>query len=300
MKSDASQEAIVRNSKAFTLIELLVVIAIIAILAAILFPVFAQAREKARASACLSNQKQLGLSILQYCQDYDERLMSGNNTLANGWAGQLYPYVKSTGVFVCPDDTTNTTVATGNPATSEYVISYAANLAVFGCNTGSSLSLGITQAAALSQFNAAAVTVLLYEVSGCEAQLLNPQEGQSPVGRATVGAQPNSTGAPSTSCRYAEGLDSQGRMMGMRPNFNSTFVTPTPYHTTGTNYLLADGHVKFLMPSKVSSGYNALGPSCYEDDAAGGCGGANGSAAATTAMFFADGVSPVTATFSGT
>src|SRR6187549_594984 len=84
----------------FTLIELLVVIAIIAILAAILFPVFAQAREKARQTACLSNEKQLVLGVLQYVQDYDEvfpsRSRDGINWIPAGWASITYPYVKST------------------------------------------------------------------------------------------------------------------------------------------------------------------------------------------------------------
>jgi prepilin-type N-terminal cleavage/methylation domain-containing protein/prepilin-type processing-associated H-X9-DG protein len=89
----------------FTLIELLVVIAIIAILAAILFPVFAQAREKARQIACLSNNKQIALGVMQYTQDYDELLpVIGDNAQCRGrWQWQIYPYVKSPEVFTCPN-----------------------------------------------------------------------------------------------------------------------------------------------------------------------------------------------------
>ena len=104
----------------FTLIELLVVIAIIAILAAILFPVFAAAREKARQASCASNEKQLGLAIIQYVQDYDEMYPSFNCTAAAfgstnctaatnsgySWQSDVWPYVKSTGVFACPSNIT--------------------------------------------------------------------------------------------------------------------------------------------------------------------------------------------------
>src|SRR5665213_2933096 len=118
----------------FTLIELLVVIAIIAILAAILFPVFAKVREKARQISCASNLKQLGLGLIQYNQDYDERMPCGaeDKGLADapgactglGWAGATYPYVKSVGVFKCPDDNTNPATVTG---TSLSPVSYAYN-----------------------------------------------------------------------------------------------------------------------------------------------------------------------------
>ena len=91
-----------RTYRAFTLIELLVVIAIIAILAAILFPVFAKAREKARQSSCSSNVKQLSLGLLQYAQDYDERLPARYTAATNQWVYVIDPYVKSQQLWVCP------------------------------------------------------------------------------------------------------------------------------------------------------------------------------------------------------
>ncbi len=99
-----------RSRKGFTLIELLVVIAIIAILAAILFPVFAKAREKARQITCLSNEKQIGLAIMQYVQDYDETYPPYYNhngsDYVNFWDICIEPYIKSDGVFNCPSRTT--------------------------------------------------------------------------------------------------------------------------------------------------------------------------------------------------
>src|SRR5690554_5460678 len=93
----------VRKS-AFTLIELLVVIAIIAILAAILFPVFARARESARRASCMSNLKQIGLGVMMYVQDYDEKYPMCFDTAPNkgDWGTFLTPYVKNTQVYICP------------------------------------------------------------------------------------------------------------------------------------------------------------------------------------------------------
>jgi prepilin-type N-terminal cleavage/methylation domain-containing protein/prepilin-type processing-associated H-X9-DG protein len=94
-----------RYLNGFTLIELLVVIAIIAILAAILFPVFAQARETARKTTCLNNCKQLGTAIIMYLQDWDSNYpLAWNDIGENGWDTALFPYVKSKGVYDCPSN----------------------------------------------------------------------------------------------------------------------------------------------------------------------------------------------------
>ncbi len=164
----------------FTLIELLVVIAIIAILAAILFPVFATAREKARQTSCASNLKQLGLAIVQYTQDYDETMpnpsvvtttaysASGYWTCGMGWAGILYPYVKAKGVYTCPSDPTLM------PNANYQEISYAINVNAVGSKAG---GFGIPSGVGyqvphpqVSTMTAPAKTVLFTEVQRCPVQ----------------------------------------------------------------------------------------------------------------------------------
>ena len=99
---------VVSKHRAFTLIELLVVIAIIAILAAILFPVFARARENARRASCQSNLKQIGLGIMQYVQDYDDKfpLTASGNAEVYGWGDAIYPYIKNPQVYHCRQEPT--------------------------------------------------------------------------------------------------------------------------------------------------------------------------------------------------
>jgi prepilin-type N-terminal cleavage/methylation domain-containing protein/prepilin-type processing-associated H-X9-DG protein len=231
----------------FTLIELLVVIAIIAILAAILFPVFAQAREKARATACLSNEKQIGLAIMQYVTDYDETWPSGRmfNELYNspnsyptgiGWAQQAYPYIKNGGLFKCPSD--DTEVPTGAP--NNVVISYAmnANLA------------GITDA----DLTKPAMTCGLIEVEGNDGFVRDstPLDNRAPAASGPVVATGGSAGGLARG-KYRTGpIGFPARASGLGvPRYGEA------RHSEGSNFLCADGHAKWARGQTVSTGASA-------------------------------------------
>jgi prepilin-type N-terminal cleavage/methylation domain-containing protein/prepilin-type processing-associated H-X9-DG protein len=242
-----------RKNAAFTLIELLVVIAIIAILAAILFPVFAKAREKARQASCLSNEKQIGLALLQYEQDYDERLpffwygadgAASDQTLnpqKYKWMDACYPYVKSEGVFNCPDDATT------------YNYKYYKTLAA-----GSNLHYGSYG------------MNVMYRYDGGPR---NPPSGQSIAGIVN----------PATTVWVGEivgGPDAEGfgwTTLANQPNpVVNTAVTPNKIdalvqrHTDNANVLWCDGHAKAVnmnfLASKVAADGKTLSYFTIQDD----------------------------------
>ena len=246
----------VKKMSGFTLIELLVVIAIIAILAAILFPVFAKAREKARQISCASNEKQMGLAFLQYVQDSDETYpcgqyqasgAGGNN--GEGWAGQLYPYIKAKGVLTCPDDP-------NTPPVGSIAISYAMNVHLDekSDQDPGAYSFYNPGVVTLASLNAPASTVCLFEVSGAYETGTNGvptlPDYHSPVGF----GWPYS--APFGANSYATG--------NMSAPFTTASSTVKPYHTEGSNWLACDGHVKWLRGTQVSNGENAANSSPAE------------------------------------
>lgn len=223
---------------AFTLIELLVVIAIIAILAAILFPVFAQARAKARQIACLSNQKQIGTAFMMYIQDYDETFpfsdygTSGNATSYVVWPFLVEPYIKGgvqgttnknqkKSIFVCPDNgagTPDSFFAGG--AAARGLLNYNVNRYLMEANRNNQ---GLNNG--LSVQSLAAVEAPASLVMMCEA----------------IGTLPEIQGRDN---RYTTASDQH----------NAGYMNARMRHSGGSNYTFSDGHAKwFKAPNDYRS-----------------------------------------------
>ncbi|MDR3707699.1 MAG: DUF1559 domain-containing protein [Capsulimonadaceae bacterium] len=259
----------------FTLIELLVVIAIIAILAAILFPVFATAREKARQASCASNEKQLGVAFLQYTQDYDEMVPAGTNYWASfcgtntgqGWAWELYPYLKSAGVFACPDDNVPDAAVTAGGVTT--TVSYAVNMNLaFGMAPYSSGCGGSPSGADgnLTKFSAPALTCLLFEIQGDSARVTGYSGGQYAYYTASLsgnnydylyqnnccGDTPHGTTSPLSTLATGGSAASPLNTINLTPGIGR--------HSNLANFLACDGHVKSLQAGQVSGGFDHGSP----------------------------------------
>jgi prepilin-type N-terminal cleavage/methylation domain-containing protein/prepilin-type processing-associated H-X9-DG protein len=224
--------------RAFTLIELLVVIAIIAILAAILFPVFARAREAGRATACKSNLKQIGTAFAMYTQDYDETgpigsgnnsqtLICANNQACEGWEPRIQPYIKNWGVFRCPSrsDTSAFGNNIGGPP-GRCRSSYGFNLNHWGGTRGRGWDVGIND----SLWARPADTVLASEI--------------------VAGADD-----------YVGVWDTNANTVASANQWDlpiSTYPTQMPYnrvnevHSETANILFKDGHVKAMKKSQLT------------------------------------------------
>jgi prepilin-type N-terminal cleavage/methylation domain-containing protein len=254
-----------KSTQGFTLIELLVVIAIIAILAAILFPVFAQAREKARSISCLSNTNQVGLAIIQYVQDYDENMPSGTYTPAVylpglAWGGQIYAYSKSAAMLKCPDDSTQNIGANASNF-AKYANSYVYNFDI------------PMYAPALAALVAPASTVLATECKGDTAEVTVPGEwsggGLPPAGYFQSMASDGLTVLEyEPDGKYVvNGPQLETGVLGGWQNKTVPFTfysiwylraTLGGRHTDGANYIAGDGHSKWLRPNSVSCGLPAV------------------------------------------
>jgi len=245
-----------KNAKrsGFTLIELLVVIAIIAILAAILFPVFARARENARRASCQSNLKQIGLGIMQYTQDYDEKYPTlwGPNYEPPHYRQKIFPYVKSTQLFRCPSNPNNNNIAeqaaAGYPAMNA---SYVVNGRIIGRGETDWLSVTGT-GTPLSLIQSPATKIMATE------SLWNDPE---------IGAW----GSWGWDNQFAEG--------GFAGHLN-TWVC-----------LYADGHVKSMRPTRTMTPQNQWG-SFQDIDNEPGCGNPWGGNSGINGFINCDVVSP--------
>ncbi|HZT42896.1 MAG TPA: DUF1559 domain-containing protein [Chthonomonadaceae bacterium] len=255
-----------RRRSAFTLIELLVVIAIIAILAAILFPVFAQAREKARAISCLSNMKQITLGALMYLQDYDETL-NGPAVKSDGcgqrpasqysnlwwgarwvtWPEMLEPYIKNVDIFTCPDRRDQPYFGYSinvNSSNDDYPGSPTPPGNWFDGN-GSCQPVPGQSSVALAQLVAPSTTIWFNDsVPGYFQDGINTWKNQE--------IDANSGGDPTLQIDGSETIAQLYITGGALANYDPKMPVQDPSrHSQGVNFTWCDGHAKYMKPSSI-------------------------------------------------
>jgi prepilin-type N-terminal cleavage/methylation domain-containing protein len=236
----------------FTLIELLVVIAIIAILAAILFPVFQKVRENARRTAALSNCKQLGLAITQYEQDADEALPMGGHSNYNGfhapfteWQEAIYPFVKSEGAYMDPDDTQqqndsiNNPTVLGNPNGQIAATSFLMN---YNSTTDAANGTDTRHPTKLAAYSSPANYILL--LSGNRPNLNPPAGRYGNAGTDHNGHTASVWGEVYTPSASGVTVNSFGQCGTSGGN---DAYAGLPYHKDGIVLGFLDGHVKFVV-----------------------------------------------------
>jgi len=248
------------SRRGFTLIELLVVIAIIAVLSAMLFPVYQKIRENARRTSCSSNLKQIGLAFMQYTGDNDETF-PGSSNFGSYWAQRVMPYINAPALLTCPDDSDSLSMLTG----TQTPVSYAANIKIMYTTypyVNASIS-AISNPALVGNLTGPSNTVLLYE-GGRQVDGAGNWNG----GRAYY----DSSGAsnPIETSLSTDGSHAN-YMCPISSNRHGAGAPATPLNGTGgssiigftagsDNYLMADGHVKYLPWSQVSEADLPPGP----------------------------------------
>ena len=230
----------------FTLIELLVVIAIISILASILFPVFARARENARRASCQSNLKQISLSLMQYTQDYDEKLVPAGNLIGGveqAWMTTLQPYVKSAQIMICPSDS--------KPVVRQGIsVSYGLNSVYYGSPTyglfGWRTALSPASLAAVEDTSG---TVWVADSRSCTGTVYNCLDGTNESGFAFGFGAIGIHAGPNDSPPY---LQDDGDA-----NTNAHYVSR---HLEMINCAFLDGHVKTMKATELGKSAGGVYP----------------------------------------
>lgn len=249
-----------RRSRGFTLIELLVVIAIIAILAAILFPVFAQAREKARQTTCQSNLNQIGKALMMYQQDYDEKMCAAERYYPGGvWHHTTQPYTKNQGVYRCPSFSPQAAAA------GDFPVTYGMNYRLTQYHPGvldDAQSLWYSSIS-VSMLRSPANTIWVVD----QGMVLNPTAMPVHQEDPTKWQVAQGRWNPRGFTRMPQSPPDSGYLGCCYSSMDQTWGAwrPIPLHGGGTMALFCDGHVKWIKTDKIVNPQRG-GPDCLYDN----------------------------------